>query len=202
VDRYSSDNFDEPIEHDREISLGTATILGIFFSLALVCALFFGLGYSMGRKSQPVAVAAPVTPLAESSSASNSASKPASGNPIPEPVEALAPRSARVPSAPEPKAIPVAPAPRAVVVAEKPAAVPVAAAASTGTLIVQIAAVSHREDADTLINTLQRRGYNVSIRQEPQDKLMHVQIGPFPSRKDADAMRQRLLSDGYNAIVK
>lgn len=38
---------------DREISLGTTTVLGIFLGLAVVCALFFGFGYSMGRKSVP-----------------------------------------------------------------------------------------------------------------------------------------------------
>ncbi len=42
---------------DREISLGTATVLGIFLALALVCALFFGFGYSMGRRSVPSALA-------------------------------------------------------------------------------------------------------------------------------------------------
>jgi cell division septation protein DedD len=67
---------------------------------------------------------------------------------------------------------------------------------------VQIAAVSHQEDADLLVSTLKRRGYSVAIRSEPQDKLLHVQIGPFASHKDADAMRQRLLADGFNAIVK
>ena len=38
---------------EREISLGTTTVLGIFLGLALVCALFFGFGYSMGRRSVP-----------------------------------------------------------------------------------------------------------------------------------------------------
>jgi cell division septation protein DedD len=71
-----------------------------------------------------------------------------------------------------------------------------------GTAIVQVAAVSHQEDADVLISALKKRGYAVFIRQEPQDHLLHVQIGPFATKKDADLMRQRLLSDGYNAIVK
>ena len=38
---------------EREISLGTTTVLGIFLGLATVCAVFFGFGYSMGRKSVP-----------------------------------------------------------------------------------------------------------------------------------------------------
>jgi DedD protein len=62
--------------------------------------------------------------------------------------------------------------------------------------------VSHQEDADVLAAALKRRGYSVSIRQAPQDKLLHVQVGPFATKKDADAMRQRLQADGYNAIVK
>ncbi len=68
--------------------------------------------------------------------------------------------------------------------------------------MVQVAAVSHQEDANMLVSALQKRGYTVAIRQEPQDKLLHVQIGPFATKKDADAMKQRLLTDGYNAIVK
>jgi cell division septation protein DedD len=71
-----------------------------------------------------------------------------------------------------------------------------------GSVVVQVAAVSHQEDADVLMTALKKRGYTVTIRQEPQDKLLHVQVGPFANKKDAEAMRQRLLADGYNAIVK
>ena len=71
-----------------------------------------------------------------------------------------------------------------------------------GSVVVQVAAVSHQEDADVLMSALKKHGYNVAIRLEPQDKLLHVQVGPFASKKDAEAMRQRLLADGYNAIVK
>ena len=82
--------------------------------------------------------------------------------------------------------------------------VPVAAALpSPGSSVVQVAAMSHQEDADVVAVDLKRRGYTVAIRHEQQDKLFHVQIGPFASKKEADAMRQRLQTDGYNnAIVK
>ena len=33
----------------REITLSTASLLGIFFGLVLICGVFFGFGYSMGR---------------------------------------------------------------------------------------------------------------------------------------------------------
>jgi hypothetical protein len=52
-------------EEDREISLGAATILGIFFVLAMVCAAFFGFGYTLGRKSvQNTGLQAGISPSA------------------------------------------------------------------------------------------------------------------------------------------
>jgi cell division protein FtsN len=35
--------------NDAEITLGTRSLLGIFFGLVLICGIFFGLGYSVGR---------------------------------------------------------------------------------------------------------------------------------------------------------
>jgi cell division septation protein DedD len=72
----------------------------------------------------------------------------------------------------------------------------------SGTIMVQIAAVSSQDVADILLASLKKKGYSVSVRHEPQDKLLHVQIGPFANRKDAEVMQQRVLADGFNAIVK
>jgi DedD protein len=203
---------------DREISLGTTTILGIFFALALLCAVFFGFGYSLGKRSTPPVVSAAELPIVSSES---SAPKPAPGSPLTHAVSTL-------PAAPADDAAPTTivtdastttqPAPaltRVKAVAAdfrtdppnrpatlKPAAVTSITAATPGAPVVQVAAVSHQEDADVLVNALKHRGYNVAVHHEPQDKLLHVQIGPFPTKKDADAMKQRLQTDGYNAIVK
>src|SRR4030081_3584217 len=38
---------------DTEITLGTTKLLFLFFGLVAICALFFALGYSLGRKSEP-----------------------------------------------------------------------------------------------------------------------------------------------------
>jgi cell division protein FtsN len=216
--RYDSD-LDEPGLQDREISLGTTTILGIFFALALLCAVFFGFGYSMGRRSaQPVPSPAEVTTRSE-----NSTSKPTPGSPISQatkqpaettqsaivPLDSENAASEDSPQPPTPIKLatpgprpeePAAPAPRP---ASKPAGiVPVAAALpSPGSSVVQVAAMSHQEDADVVAADLKRRGYSVAIRREPQDKLFHVQIGPFPTKKESDAMRQRLQTDGYNSVI-
>ena len=118
------------------------------------------------------------TPQPESTSTKPSALKSAAPPAIP--ITPLAASPAAAPATPQPSPAQVAP----------------------GQSVVQIAAVSHQEDADALQAALKAHGYNVFIRKEPQDKLLHVQIGPFPTRKDADVMKQRLLADGYNAIVK
>jgi len=229
--RYEVDNdvrdFHDTREQDREISLGTTTILGIFFVLALLCAVFFGFGYSLGRRS------AHPTPVADepiAASSENAAAKPAPGSFVNQAAAAsLKPPAGASQSsvsasdasdvatdqspqiaAPAPvKAVLTSsqPAPHAETIAKpspKAAAIVPAAAAtpSAGVALVQVAAVSHQEDADVLVTALKRRGYNVTVRHEPQDKLLHVQIGPFATKKDADAMRQHLQTDGYNAIVK
>lgn len=71
-----------------------------------------------------------------------------------------------------------------------------------GQFWVQIAAVSHVEDAEVLTNALRRRGYTVTPRREPSDNLIHVRIGPFVTQAEAANWRMRLLNDGYNAIIQ
>jgi DedD protein len=225
--------------HDREVTLNTGTVLALFFALALVCAVFFGFGYSMGRKSAlpasgtEAASSAPAdTGTASSDPAVTAAPaassyKPAPGSPAIQPVAGYmsqseanaanekvgaikAPKASdkagNVPDTYMPPAV-VKPAP--VVRTAPPAPAPVAAPAANysapdvaGATYVQIAAVSHQEDADVLLSALKRRGYKVVARTEPSDRLIHVQIGPFVNRKDAEATRAKLLSDGYNAFLK
>jgi DedD protein len=207
---------------DREISLGTTTILGIFFALALICAVFFGFGYSMGRRSAQAAT----NPADQTARIESNSSKPAPGSIAAQTVKQSAavtqtaivpmesPDSATQDSQPAASTDPAKPAaqnsrpdtnlPSQPMPAKQPAIVPVSTAALTpGSPVVQVAAMSHQEDADVVAVDLNRRGYTVAIRREPQDKLFHVQIGPFSNKKEADAMRQRLQTDGYNnAIVK
>lgn len=228
--RYSDANDTDEYEAsgEREITLSAATILGIFFLLALICAVFFGFGYTLGRKSAPSPTA---ETLASPAPVVVSTSKPAPGSrPVSLPTTVTVPTATTPPqdqvaqpseapdeAAPAPSqpiAVPATspsqvavPTRRVTPVIPPPAPVttrPAAAAAapSAATFVVQIAAVSHQEDAEVLHVALERRGYHINILRVPQDKLFHVQIGPFTTRKDADAMRQRLLNDGYNAIVK
>src|ERR1700690_1737725 len=45
---------------DTEITLGTGKMLALFFGLVALCAVFFGMGFSLGRSS--VRIASPDVP--------------------------------------------------------------------------------------------------------------------------------------------
>jgi DedD protein len=226
-------DLDEPMPADREVTLNTGTVLALFFTLALICAVFFGFGYSMGRKSTQATASSSdssgSSPAAAAPDAPANGYKPAPGSPAIQAIpgymsqsEANATNekagtqstvSTPAPVAPKPArtADAVAASAPAPVVRTAPAPVPVvippvsrppsAGVDAAGVTYVQIAAVSHQEDADVLLNALKRRGYKV-VERPDSDNLIHVQIGPFSNRKDADATRQKLLGDGYNAFLK
>src|SRR5215475_4216564 len=123
---------------DTEITLGTGRLLIFFFAAVVVCGLFFGLGFNLGRASAPQPdpnVVAAVPLASNQSTAKPSATRPAA------PVNAPAPQTSAAPdttpaSTPQPSA-PAAPD-------TKPAATQ--EPTSTGGFVVQVAAVTHRED--------------------------------------------------------
>jgi DedD protein len=213
----------------REITLSTASLLGIFFGLVLICGVFFGFGYSMGRGTGQGAQAASLGngPAAQSDVPSTAANQPPEA-PAQDNVQAPAKTplpvvvkqgkgdddaSAEDAAAAPPKHVnqalvaatapPIKPSARVAPATVTSTPAPVAAPApGTGQPMVQIAAVARQEDADVLVSALRQRGYGVVVRSEPQDKLLHVQVGPFADRTQATAIKQKLLSDGYNAIIK
>lgn len=217
---------------DRELTLGTGTILGIFFALVVLCGACFGGGYLVGHKSQPATLT--LADSAPDAITGTSMAKPAAGSPSDSsaagsynPTVTVAP----APVAPKPAAVaPVvrrpppppaattdvedaAPVARSSETTKTPVIKPVAPSAllpaaspsappAPGFIMVQVAAVSHQEDADLLIGALRARGYAVMARKGTGDPLIHVQVGPFNNKPAAEAMRQKLMGDGYNAMLK
>lgn len=231
----------EPIQQrrEREVTLGTASLLVLGFGLFGLCALCFGFGYAAGHSHS--ADAAVVTGagiesgLAQAQNATLP-TKPAAGQSgvQSQPPAASDPGTAEADAPAEPAAndaaiaVPVpavqtrtesSPSPSESVIRTAlptqastgvsataagrvvPALTQTAGVQSAG-IMVQIAAVSHPEDADVLVTALRKHGYAVSARRDPADGLLHVQVGPFASRSDAAIMRQRLLNDGYNAVLQ
>jgi DedD protein len=128
--------------------------------------------------------------------------KPAAGSPL---NNAGSPVHAAPAPLPAPAALPEKPATQPIahsVVAPSPPTIAQTGPLGAGTILVQVAAFTHQEDADLLVHTLKGQGYSAFVRSEPQDKLLHIQVGPFSNRKDAETTKQRLLADGYQPILK
>jgi cell division septation protein DedD len=199
---HLDDDYDEPALRPTELTLSTGTILGALFGLALLCALFFWFGYSMrgGPKASPLPTAQTAEPT--STDATFSTFKPAAGSPLNAntPTASPAPPSAPT-NTPATTPSPTPATPRPTPPAATPAPQPALTQTPTG-FYVQVAAVSHQQEADKLAGTLHAEGYLVSSRTTPQDTLFHVQIGPYATRKDADLIRQKLIGEGYSPIVK
>jgi len=199
---------------DTEITLGTGKLLVLFFGLVAVCAVFFALGYSLGRKSEPALAAAsaaiaPQPAATKVTSTTAQAPQPMTfyksveqkdANPqlTPPPADTKTDSSA-APANPSGTATP-AQSPQAQA-APGQTGEPVGLVPTSG-YFVQVAAVSKQEDADALVDALKKKDYPAFVAPEAADKLLRVQVGPFADIKDAEAMRTRLIGDGYNPIVK
>jgi DedD protein len=194
---------------DTEITLGMGKLLGIFFLLAALCAVFLGVGYTLGKnsvKGSPATVADASQPAGDGPPKPTSATSGKTTATAPdakpdltfykaveqkEPDSKLAPAEEEQPPA-HPAADPMKPK----------APSPELARPGSG-YVVQVAAVSKQEDAQALADVLRKKNYAVLISTNPpNDKLYHVQVGPFPDIAEAETMRTRLLGEGYNPILK
>jgi DedD protein len=180
---------------DTEITLGTGKMLALFFGLVILCAVFFGMGFSMGKnsvRSAPELLPSPGTSTGVRPSASNrpASSPPAESKPTEHQQSPAANDSNSNNSAGQ-----SAPA------TSDQQALPQPVQPSNG-YFVQVAAVSKQEDAEALVESLKSRQYSAFIANPSPDKFFHVQVGPFTDIKDAESMRAKLVSDGYNPILK
>ncbi len=187
---------------DTEITLGTGKMLALFFGLVALCAVFFGMGFSLGKNSsrpngdvQMAAGAVAARPTAVKAAEP----RPPADLTFYKTVEQKDPNAELASKSAD------APANAAV----KPAAADSDAPPDPTTLVsgasnyfVQVAAVSKQEDAAALVEALKRKQYTAFAANTAGDKLFHVQVGPFTDIKDAEMARGQLVKDGYNPILK
>ncbi len=204
-------------QQDTEITLGTGKLLLLFFGLVVLCGAFFGIGYLIGKNSGTPQQVATETGL---SNGSSDAVKPSSSLGTPRPVSK--PQDCSTPgncdqqssgSAPfydsvgDKNVTPKLEPPTANTPEQNSATSPspeLSKPAAPGSgYIVQVAAVSKQQDADTLVSALRKKQYPVFVTSNPPtDKLFHVQAGPFADIKEAEAVKSRLVNDGYSPILK
>jgi DedD protein len=162
---------------DTEITLGTSKIVAILFGLVALCAVFFALGFKLGKSYVIPATAGPAAASALPGGVRPSAAK---ANSTP------SPRDTKNDTTP---------------VSDRSGS-PLTAVPDSGSgYYVQVAAVSKQEDAEALVDALKRKQYP-ALSTSTGDKLFHIQVGPFGDVKDAESVRAKLVSDGYNPILK
>jgi cell division septation protein DedD len=193
---------------DTEITLGTGKLLGLFFFLVGICALFFALGYSLGRKSEPAMAAASAIPAPQPAPVAGKAGSSTAATPPMTFYKSVEQKDTNPQLTPTTEAKPETPAQPANANATPAQTPPVNPGDSTTTLptggyVVQVAAVIKQDDADGLVDALKKKDYPAFVAaQSATDKFFRVQVGPYSDIKDAEAIRARLIDDGYNPIVK
>jgi DedD protein len=194
---------------DIEVTLGTGRLLMVFFALVALCAGFFSFGYAMGRSSAPtITVGASSIPLQPMTTTG----KPAAGKTAqmtacdrPEGCGEQQTASAdltfyrsvdqNMPTTDLTQPVTSTPVdPNTTITPVQP---PI-----SGGYIVQIAAVSEREDAEALAEALRNKQYTPFIAAGEGDRLLRIQVGPYADIKEAEAIRARLMRDGYSPILK
>ena len=204
-------------EGEFELVLGNKQLLSLFFLVVVLFAVFFSLGFMVGKSVSPGQTLA-----AQPSGTPPASSSPSAAPPLPEPgpskeVPAPAPPPGERPGpAPaetqpartEPVAVAQAPADRPAAAEAKPqaneppASPDASAAVIAREMHLQIAAVHVKDDAEVLVENLRKKGYPVVLYPDPRDGWFRVLVGPFANERVAKEMKAMLEHDGYKSILK
>ncbi len=160
-------------------------LLGIFFAVVVLCALFFTLGFVLGRNQS--ARQASVSPPAQQPPAPTSSEPQARDLTFYDRVEKAPPSESLSQSKPA---------------ESKPAAPAKPSAAKTKPIYLQVAAVSQEADAKRLVGELHKLGFDSEIRPPKEDRLYRVMVGPLESDELATAAQHRLEAQGFRGILR
>ena len=185
-----------------ELVLGNKQLLSVFFIVVVLLAVFFFMGYVVGRNSGPAT-------LARVSNGGVAGTNVASARPSPMPETVAptpasqAPPSQSQASQPEPTPAPVAAPPEAPAnTQEQTAAGPQAVGEPpAGTTWLQVVATT-RPDAQLIAETLSRRHFRTQVAPGPNG-LFRVLVGPAKNSAEASELRTKLEADGFrNPMVR
>lgn len=198
-------------------------LVGLFLLLVVIFGVVFTLGYLMGRSQGDAvgrAVVAsnprkPEPPAATPPSAKvNSASPGEDSDPAKKSSDwdfyhSADPQSASDHLQPAPKPAP-APVPAAKAAQSSPSAKvakpPKPALGGSlipkGTIMLQVAAVLHQDDALALAQALQKKKFPAIVLPPSSDKYYRVQVGPYPDNAAAANGRKDLEANGFKSITK
>lgn len=196
-------------------------LVGLFLGVVLLCGVFFTLGYVMGKTQYGGAVHAASSPDVEmpvrAARAKLNTERPSAGAPAPNPGEwdfygkkqrkddhlqpahkASSPWAASSPASRSRAAKHAAPKPRAVRAAARFRAPRIA----KGSIVVQVAALTHKGDALAMADMLQKKRFPSFVVMPTTDRFYRVQVGPYRNEHAAESGRRALERAGFKAIIK
>ena len=71
-----------------------------------------------------------------------------------------------------------------------------------GTIMLQVAAVLHQDDALALAQALQKKKFPAIVIPPSADKFYRVQVGPYADNQSAANARTDLEANGFKSITK
>jgi cell division septation protein DedD len=186
-----------------ELVLENRQVVAIFLGLALLCGIFFALGYVVGTYT--AGSDATAQPADEQSV--QSVEKPSA---LPSPT--YMPRGVSTANA--------APAPETdlnfynSVQQDEPQGIEPAADAAEAApptapvalpppgILVQVSALTRREDAESLVALLKEKELPVLVTAGENDPLFHVVIGPYKTEGEAQRVKTLLEQDGFRPFIR
>ena len=199
-------------------------LVGLFFLLVVIFGIVFTLGYLMGRSQYDSKVRAAVGPPPGFDA--TDAPLAAKAKPKPEPETAQVPKKSSDfdfyhSADPQSSADHLQPAPKTLTATAQPAAAPKPTATSSktaipaksssgtdgplipkGSIMLQVAAVLHQDDALALAQALQQKKFPAFVLPPAADKYYRVQVGPYQDNTSATKARQDLEAKGFKSIIK
>jgi DedD protein len=200
-------------------------LVGLFLLLVVIFGVVFTLGYLLGRSQYDSKLRAAVgSPAGSDAPPAPAATK---SKPRSEPEAAQVPKKNSDwdfyhSADPQAGADHLQPAPKSVAASVPPAAAPKPSAAASskttkpaksssgtdgplipkGTIMLQVAAVLHQDDALALAQALQQKKFPAFVITPGADKYYRVQVGPYPDNLSASNARQELEAKGFKSIIK
>jgi len=188
--------------------------------VVLLCAVFFTLGYFMGRTPYTGAVVVasttktptpfqPAAKVAGKSLPEANKQPPADPWPDAEPtkpvdkhVETPAPSKPVAASPAVPAAVPSKNSKSSKTTAPKEPPHFQPPPAAKNSIVLQVAATKQQRDALEMADVLQKKKFTSFVTSSSADNFYHVQVGPYPDVASAEKARHALEQLGFKSIIK
>ncbi len=200
-------------------------LVGLFLLLVVIFGVVFTLGYLLGRSQYDSKVRAAVGAPTGSDALPTPAAAKSKTRPESEDAQvskknsdwdfyhSADPQAGADHLQPVPKSVnasvPTAAAPKPPAAASSKTAKPAKSSAGTGdplipkgTIMLQVAAVLHQDDALALAQALQQKKFPAFVITPGTDKYYRVQVGPYADNQSASTARQELEAKGFKSIIK